>query len=150
MGCAVRKCVYGQVRTAKAQISLHIHAVWSGPSLSANRIIGYYRMYEWMENKGPVDNLHMYRMIWICAFWACSKACFCFTRPKWRQYLHIWCSFHGSMSPKMQPWEQHCKKNALIDFVKSILQCTIPWPFIKATSSSTAEESPWSTSYLSK
>ena len=30
--------------TAKAQISLRIRAVWSGPSLPANRIIGYYRM----------------------------------------------------------------------------------------------------------
>ena len=34
------------MQTAKAQISLRIRAVWSGPSLSAYRIIGY-RMYEW-------------------------------------------------------------------------------------------------------
>ena len=40
------KRVFGHMRTAKAQISLHIGAVWSGPSLSVNRIIGYYRMYE--------------------------------------------------------------------------------------------------------
>ena len=33
--------------TAKAQISLRIRAVWSGPLLSANRTIGYYRMYDW-------------------------------------------------------------------------------------------------------
>ena len=35
------------MRTAKAQISLRIRAVWSGPLLSANRLIVYYKMYEW-------------------------------------------------------------------------------------------------------
>ena len=38
------------MRTAKAQISLRIRAVWLGPSLSANRIIGHYRMYQWIAN----------------------------------------------------------------------------------------------------
>ena len=38
------------MRTAKAQISLRIRAVWSGSSLSANRIIGYYRMYQRRES----------------------------------------------------------------------------------------------------
>ena len=33
-------------RTAKAQIRLRIRAVWSGPSLSAARIIGDNRMYQ--------------------------------------------------------------------------------------------------------
>ena len=47
MVCTTRKCVFGHMRTAKAQISLRIHTVWSGPSLSANRIIGHYKMYEW-------------------------------------------------------------------------------------------------------
>ena len=42
----MRKRVFGHMRTAKTQISLRIRAVWSGPSLSANGIIGYYRMYE--------------------------------------------------------------------------------------------------------
>ena len=37
------------VGTAKAQISLHKCAVWSGPILSATRIIGYHRMYQWRE-----------------------------------------------------------------------------------------------------
>ena len=36
--------------TAKAQISLHIRAVWSGPSLSAKRLTGHYRMYQWSTN----------------------------------------------------------------------------------------------------
>ena len=44
---AMRKCVLGHMWTAKAQIRLRIRAVWSGPSLSANRIIVYYRTYEW-------------------------------------------------------------------------------------------------------
>ena len=46
-GRAMRKRVFGHMRIAKAQISLRIHAVQSGPSLSANRIIGYYLIYKW-------------------------------------------------------------------------------------------------------
>ena len=47
IGRAMRKWVCGHMRTAKAQISLRIRAGSSGPSLSANKIIRYYRMYEW-------------------------------------------------------------------------------------------------------
>ena len=47
MDRVMRKRVFRHMRTAKAQIRLRICAVWSGPSVSANRIIGYYRMYEW-------------------------------------------------------------------------------------------------------
>ena len=47
LGLAKRKRVFGHMRTAKVKISLRIRAVWSGPSLSANRIIGYRGMYEW-------------------------------------------------------------------------------------------------------
>ena len=36
--------IFGHMRTAKAQISLRFRAVWSGPSLSGNRITGYYEM----------------------------------------------------------------------------------------------------------
>ena len=43
MGWAMGECVFKHDRTAKTQIC----TVWSGPTLSANRIIGYYRMYEW-------------------------------------------------------------------------------------------------------
>ena len=39
--------VFGCMQTIKAQISLLIGAVWWGPSLIANRIVGYYRMYQW-------------------------------------------------------------------------------------------------------
>ena len=38
---------FGYMRIAKAQISLRTRAVWLKTSLSANRISGYYRMYEW-------------------------------------------------------------------------------------------------------
>ena len=47
MGSAMQKCVFGHMRIAKSQISLSIHAVWSASLLSANRIIGYYRMLQW-------------------------------------------------------------------------------------------------------
>ena len=80
MGRAMRKRVFGHMRTAKAQISLRIRAVWSGPSLSANRIIGYYEMYEWRA-KAPDDISACARWSWICAFCACSKTHFCLVRP---------------------------------------------------------------------
>ena len=45
-GHAMRKRVFWHVRTARAQISLRIRAVWSGPSLSTNWTIRYYTMYK--------------------------------------------------------------------------------------------------------
>ena len=76
----MRNCIFGNMRRAKAQISLRIRAVWSGHSLSANRIIRYYRMYEWRESKG-LDYL-LRRMIWICVFCASSKAPFSFNATR--------------------------------------------------------------------
>ena len=64
-----RKHVFGHMRTAKAQITLRVRAVWSRLPLSANRLIGYYR-------KVQTQVVPMRRMTWICAFCACSKACF--------------------------------------------------------------------------
>ena len=61
-GCAMRKCVFGHIRTAKAQTSLRIHAVWSGPSLSGNRTIGYYRMYQ--------GGIKGQMLLWACAGWS--------------------------------------------------------------------------------
>ena len=46
LGRVMRKRVFKQIWAVKAKISLRIRAVWSGPSLSAARIIGYYRMYQ--------------------------------------------------------------------------------------------------------
>ena len=64
--------VNGHVRTTKAQISLRIRAGWSRPSVSANRIIRYHRMYEKQAKA---------RMIWICVSCTCSKVLLCLTRP---------------------------------------------------------------------
>ena len=50
LGHTMQKRVFGHMQTAKAQISLRIHAVCSGPSLFAYRII----------NKGPNDILCMH------------------------------------------------------------------------------------------
>ena len=44
LGRALQKRVSRHMRTSKVQIRLRVRAVWSGPSLSANRIIGYCRM----------------------------------------------------------------------------------------------------------
>ena len=51
MGHAMRKCVLGHMWTAKAQISLHIHAVWLEPSLITQ---SYWILQNvWWESKGP-------------------------------------------------------------------------------------------------
>ena len=75
MVLSMRKRAFGHMRTEKAQISLRIRAVWSGPSLSANRIIWYYRTYGWRANARMI--------LWACAGWiriwtfcACSKSLF--------------------------------------------------------------------------
>ena len=76
MGDTMRKHVIGHVWTAKANISLRICAVWSGPSLSSNN--------HWIlqnvckKTKGQDETLHMCRMIWICAF-AHVRKHFCLT-----------------------------------------------------------------------
>ena len=66
--------------TAKAQISLRIHAVWSRPSLSTNRIIEYQKMLQLRSNAWI--RLRAYRMMWICIFCACWKALCRLERPK--------------------------------------------------------------------
>ena len=47
---ALRRRTFKQLRTGKALIRLRIRTVWSGPSLSTNEIIGYYRMFRWKAN----------------------------------------------------------------------------------------------------
>ena len=44
MGHAMQKLVFEHTWILKAQISLYICAVYPRPSLSANKIIGYYRL----------------------------------------------------------------------------------------------------------
>ena len=70
MGHALRKRVFLYMLTAKALISLRIRAVWPEPSLSANRSIGHYRMFNGEQMPGwdfahvPDDvNLHILRML---------------------------------------------------------------------------------------
>ena len=75
LGLTLRKHVFRHMWTAKAQISLRIRAVWSGPSLSAKRISEYYRMFQWRA-KCPDETLRMCRMVCIPTFCACSKTCF--------------------------------------------------------------------------
>ena len=43
----MRKRFFWHMQAGKAQIRLRMGEVWSGNSLSTNRIIGYYRMFEW-------------------------------------------------------------------------------------------------------
>ena len=68
-GHAMRKHVFRHMWTAKTKISLRICTVWSGLSLSANWIIGYYRLYEWRAKAqmifrtypGWSDSAHVWR-----------------------------------------------------------------------------------------
>ena len=80
MGHVMRKCILGHMPTAKVQLSLRICAVWSGPSLSANRIIGHYRMNQWTAN-ARMRLCACVGWIWICAFCACSKTPFRLAKP---------------------------------------------------------------------
>ena len=47
MGRTMWEYVFGHMQTVKGQTSLDICDDWSEPALSSNRIIGYYRLYEW-------------------------------------------------------------------------------------------------------
>ena len=83
MGNAMRKHVFGHVRITNAQISLRIRAVWSGPSLSANRIIGYYRMLQWRAN--------VWMILCACAGWSESA----------HHFTDIWRHFFVSLAAHM-------------------------------------------------
>ena len=62
IGCALRKLSSG----ISGYRSGHRRPGLIGPSLSANIIIGYYRMYELRAKARPDDTLRMCRMILIC------------------------------------------------------------------------------------
>ena len=62
-----QKCVFGQMQTGNAQISQRISTVWSGPLLSANRIIGHYRMYQCRANARMISYTCL-GWIWMCAY----------------------------------------------------------------------------------
>ena len=82
----MQKRVFEHMRTAKAQISLRIRAIWSGPSVSANRIIGCNRMYQWRVN-ARVRLCACVEWIWISAVCACSKTPFRLARPIWKLFV---------------------------------------------------------------
>ena len=71
----MRKRVFWQLWTAKAQISLRGCSGWSGPVLSANRIIWHYKMYQWRANT-RMKLCACAGWIWSCAFCACSMRMF--------------------------------------------------------------------------
>ena len=105
--------------TANAQISLRIRAIWSGPSLSANRITGYNNV--WMESKGLDDTLRMRKMIWIWTFCACSNTLFRLQRPtrKKRQWFIIslvW-AFTVSLQKSLNTSRQQMRDMFLLRFV---------------------------------
>ena len=103
MGSTTRTRVFRFMRRAKVQISLRIHAVWSRPSMSANRIIGYYRMYEWTAKVRMIhcacegwSESARFAHVWKHFFaWRCP----CWLQMHWRprcSYIHVrYILFHG-------------------------------------------------------
>ena len=77
MDRAIGKRVFWHMRTAKAQISLRVRAVWSGPMLSTAWINGYYRMYHWRAKTRMRSR--------ACAVW-CESAHFVHAR----RHFSIW------------------------------------------------------------
>ena len=92
---AIKKCILGQKRvfgwTAKSQISLTIRTVWSGPSLSANGIIGYYRMSEWRSKV---------RIVLYTCTWQSEST---YLTPAWGHFFFTWT---GPYTVELQ-WLEH-------------------------------------------
>ena len=76
--CHAKTCLRAYSDSECQDQPAHPHAVWSGHSLSANRIIEHIRMYQW---RAVIRMIICACMGWICAFCACSKAIFCLARP---------------------------------------------------------------------
>ena len=74
------------MRTVKAQVGLCIHTVWPGLLLSANRIIGYYRMYEWRAKAQMI--------LYTYAGWSESAH----SAHVWRHYHLMWPIYELSLS----------------------------------------------------
>ena len=112
MGHAMRT-VSGHMRTAKDQINPRIHAVWSGPSLSANKqIIGYYRIYEWRA-KARMRLCACVGWIWICAFYASSKKHFRLTRPNYKLFGTQELIDHFDIKEYLPKFEPHHARKGL-------------------------------------
>ena len=93
--CDKGQMIFGQFHTktcfrayadSEALISLRSCAGWSGPWLSANRVLGHYRMYQWEAN-ACISLWACGVWIWICAFCAYSKTRFCLMRPIFKAVL---------------------------------------------------------------
>ena len=82
----MRRRVLEHMRIAKTQISLRICAVWSRPSLSAVRIVGYNRMYQWRANARMI--------LCTCAGWTESahfaRRHFFALRGPWNKQSVVW------------------------------------------------------------
>ena len=98
MGCAMPKYVFGHVRTVKAQISLLIGTVWSGPTLFANRITRYYRMYKWRA-KAQIILCTCEGWSELCCFAWCGQIISLLSKqarkavislPSWRSWTRVW------------------------------------------------------------
>ena len=57
MDCVMQKRVFEHMQKANAHIHMRMRTVWPVPSLSANRIIGYYRLYDW-KTKARMNFTH--------------------------------------------------------------------------------------------
>ena len=90
--------------TAKAQISLRIRAVWSGSSLSVNRIIGYYNGWYFAHAQDELN---------LRIFCACSKVFFCLTRSMY--YYQSWQSgrymYQGATNKHINKTILYCSVN---------------------------------------
>ena len=112
LGCTMRKRVLGHTQEAKIQISRRIRGIWS----SANRIIGYYRMYEWRAKARM--------LLCACAFCPCSKALFFAWHGPYifayaQRYVFLWC---GSSMNYM--WKVSNKSDILLRVSKRLEICT--------------------------
>ena len=104
MGRALRKRVFGNMRTVKAQISLRIRAVWSAPSLSANRIIGHYKMYGWRANArirlcAYVEWIWMYILCMPEHILRLARPIYELNSPKWPQKVTISALYWSMVEP---------------------------------------------------
>ena len=96
------------MRTAKAQISLRIRAVWSWPSLSVNRSICHYRMHQWKAN-ARMRLWACVGWIWICVFCACSNIHFRLARPNCSSSVQVQI-LHNSSFVSASPCLNKCGK----------------------------------------
>ena len=94
-GHTIRKLFFGHMRTAMVQISLRIHAVWSGPSLSVNRINWHYRMHQWWASPRMIHVLCACADEFKSLHFAYVRRLFFAWRSKFINSLNILCNQSG-------------------------------------------------------